>query len=291
MFDRLAYHPIVAGACENAPGECQGGLSAARVSAILEDMPVSRDKWEIAAARILEKLESDGGIEFSSSRGVAVLANPFADVLLADDNPVARADEIAEWLIDKKEVADLFATDEDLKTLLREIWEPVAREEPAATQAEDPPAEPASIEELLPALGRFWSHLADIAGKLDRAWTALACDFWPETGKLVGYPFDAAASDAGAIEAAPPPVPDEKVSAELPVLARLYREMVTRSEVPIEEAFEKWQEVERAFITTLQRATGEDDVQASVQKLTVPRPVRVHLYVEGQPVQAASLSL
>jgi len=255
-------------------------------------MTVSRDKWEIAAARILEKLESDGGIEFSSSRGVAVLANPFADVLLADDDPVARADEIAEWLMDKKEVADLFASDEDLKELLREIWLPVAREEPGEQpRAVAPRAEPASIEELLPALGRFWSHLADIAGKLDRAWTAFACDFWPETGKLVGYPFDAAASDAGTIEAAPPPVPEEKVSAELPVLARLYQEMVTRSEVPIEEAFDKWQEVERAFINTLQRATGEDDVQASIQKLPVARPVPVHLYVEGQPVQAASLSL
>jgi uncharacterized protein (TIGR02996 family) len=85
-------------------------------------MDQSKDTYDVAAARILRRLAEEDGIEFVSSYGVSSLTNPLSMFLLnleSDD----RAAALADFLLEKDEVADLFASDEVLEEVLKQEWD------------------------------------------------------------------------------------------------------------------------------------------------------------------------
>jgi uncharacterized protein (TIGR02996 family) len=88
-------------------------------------MDQSKDTYDVAAARILMRLAEEDGIEFVSSYGVASLTNPLSAFLLNLESD-GRAAALAEFLVEKDEVADLFASDEVLEEVLKQEWDGLA---------------------------------------------------------------------------------------------------------------------------------------------------------------------
>lgn len=96
-----------------------------------------KDQWDLAASRVLRRLAAEGGIELVSSYGIAALTSPMSAFLLHDEPVKERADALADWLIEQQEVADLFASNEDLEAILVAEWDSVDAARPAATFEED----------------------------------------------------------------------------------------------------------------------------------------------------------
>ena len=86
---------------------------------------LSNDTYDVVAARILRRLAEEDGIEFVSSYGVASLTDPLSAFLMELETVEReeRAAALADFLVDKDEVADLFASDELLERLLEQEWD------------------------------------------------------------------------------------------------------------------------------------------------------------------------
>jgi hypothetical protein len=97
----------------------------------------SKDHWDLAARRVLQRLVAEEGVELVSSHGVSLLTTPLSAFLLQLDQADGRAEALADWLIDQAEVADLFASNEDLDAILAEEWDAVAAAAAGEDEGED----------------------------------------------------------------------------------------------------------------------------------------------------------
>jgi ABC-type sugar transport system substrate-binding protein len=97
----------------------------------------TKDHWDLAARRVLQRLVAEEGVELVSSHGVSLLTTPLSAFLLQLDQADGRAEALADWLIDQTEVADLFASNEDLDAILAEEWDAVAAAAEAAGEEEE----------------------------------------------------------------------------------------------------------------------------------------------------------
>lgn len=97
----------------------------------------SKDHWDLAARRVLQRLVAEEGVELVSSHGVSLLTTPLSAFLLQLDQADGRAEALADWLMDQAEVADLFASNEDLDAILAEEWDAVAEDAEAGDEEEE----------------------------------------------------------------------------------------------------------------------------------------------------------
>jgi uncharacterized protein (TIGR02996 family) len=88
---------------------------------------MQQDNWDVAAAEILGQLDESGAVEFVTRRGAQTLSSSLSVLLLRLPRDDERAPAVADWLIDQKEVADLFIANDDLEALLRRHWDPVVQ--------------------------------------------------------------------------------------------------------------------------------------------------------------------
>lgn len=107
----------------------------------------TKDNYDLAASRILRRLADEEGIEFVSSYGIAALTSPLSAFLGRLEQPDGRAGALADWLCDQQEVADLYASDEELEAILAAEWEGASKPEEKATRNARNP----EIEERLQA--------------------------------------------------------------------------------------------------------------------------------------------
>ncbi len=82
----------------------------------------AKDQLELAAIRVLARLKETEGIDLVSTHGVNTLASSLARFLV-NAQETSRASATAEWLIEQRQVGDLFASDEQLERLLQEEWD------------------------------------------------------------------------------------------------------------------------------------------------------------------------
>jgi len=80
------------------------------------------DSWDLAAGRILRRLTETNGIELVSSHGITALTSPLSALLARLQDEDNRTGVVADWLMEQHEVADLFASDEELEVILVQEW-------------------------------------------------------------------------------------------------------------------------------------------------------------------------